>query len=114
MTPSHAIAPSLDDLRRKLVRFMLPEEGHSCTINAEDCTGGIEVLEKVLKKFNKLGSRSDSSDIMDLVEIEDGGLSVDGWGVYIDWGQGDGQGLYNVSNFCGVPTQIIVILQVNL
>jgi hypothetical protein len=68
----------------------------------------------VLKKFNKLGSRSDSSDIMDLVEIEDGGLSVDGWGVYIDWGQGDGQGLYNVSNFCGVPTQIIVILQVNL
>jgi mitogen-activated protein kinase kinase kinase len=54
MTPSHAAAPSLDDLRRKLVRFLLPDEGHSCTINAEDCSGGIEVLEKVLKKFNKL------------------------------------------------------------
>jgi len=94
LTPSHVMAPSLDDLRRKLVKFMLPEEGHSCTINAEDCAGGIEVLEKVLKKFNKLGARGDSSDIMDLVETEDGGLSVDGWGVYLDWGQGDGQGLY--------------------
>lgn len=90
MTPSHAAAPSLDDLRRKLVRFLLPEEGHSCTINAEDCSGGIEVLEKVLKKFNKLGSGD--RDIMDLVEIGNGGLSVDGWGVYLDWGQGDGLG----------------------
>ena len=107
MTPLHAMAPSLDDLRRKLVRFMLPEEGHSCTINAEDCSGGIEVLEKVLRKFNKLGSRSDSSDIMDLVEIEDGGLSVDGWGVYIDWGQGDGQGLCCPSILCGVLTEML-------
>lgn len=93
ITPSHGTAPSLDDLRRKLVRFMLPDEGHSCTINAEDCAGGIEVLEKVLKKFNKLGARSDSSDVMDLVETENGGLSLDGWGVYLDWGQGDGPGL---------------------
>jgi mitogen-activated protein kinase kinase kinase len=94
MASSYNIAPSLDDLRRKLIKFMLPEEGHSCTINAEDCAGGIEVLEKVLKKFNKLPSRGDWSNIMDLVETEDGGLSVDGWGVYIDWGQGEGQGLY--------------------
>lgn len=96
----HAQAPSLDDLKRKLVRFMLPDEGHSCTINAEDCVGGIEVLEKVLKKFGKLGGRGDSQDIMDLVETADGGLSLDGWGVYIDWGQGGGPGkcpfLYHV------------------
>lgn len=89
MTPQHSAAPSLDDLRRKLVKFMLPEEGHSCTINAEDCVGGIQVLEKVLKKFNKLGSRGDSADVMDLVETENGGLSLDGWGVYLDWGQGE-------------------------
>ena len=89
MTPQHSAAPSLDDLRRKLVKFMLPEEGHSCTINAEDCVGGIEVLEKVLKKFNKLGGRGDSPNVMDLVETENGGLSLDGWGVYLDWGQGE-------------------------
>ncbi|KAF7976713.1 hypothetical protein HWV62_5883 [Athelia sp. TMB] len=88
---SHIQAPSLDDLRRKLIKFMLPDEG-TCTINAEDCAGGIEVLEKVLKKFGKLGGRGDSQDIMDLVETADGGLSVDGWGVYIDWGQGGGPG----------------------
>ena len=89
MTPQHSAAPSLDDLRRKLVKFMLPEEGHSCTINAEDCVGGIEVLEKVLKKFNKLGSKGDLANVMDLVETENGGLSLDGWGVYLDWGQGE-------------------------
>lgn len=71
---------------------MLPDEGHSCTINAEDCSGGIEVLEKVLKKFNKLGVRGDATEVMDLVETENGGLSLDGWGVYLDWGQGDGPG----------------------
>ena len=108
LTPSNLTAPSLDDLRRKLVRFMLPDEGHSCTINAEDCAGGIEVLEKVLKKFNKLGSRGDSGDIMDLVETEDGGLSLDGWGVYIDWGQGEGQGLHIVLTSGGVISSTVI------
>ncbi|KAI0322221.1 hypothetical protein OF83DRAFT_905882 [Amylostereum chailletii] len=83
-TPQHSQAPSLVDLRRKLVKFQLADEGHSATINVEDCSGGIEVLEKALKKFNKLGNRSTES--LDASGTEDGGLSVDGWGVYLDWG----------------------------
>ncbi|KDQ60791.1 hypothetical protein JAAARDRAFT_31768 [Jaapia argillacea MUCL 33604] len=88
-TPSHGAQPSLDDLRRRLVKFTLPDEGHSCTINVADCAGGIEVLEKALKKFGKLGSRrSDSESILDNVTTDGGGLSVDGWGVFLDWGLG--------------------------
>lgn len=92
-TPSHSNAPSLDDLRRKLVKFVLPDEGLSFTIDVATCAGGVEVLEKVLKKFGKGGSRSTDADGgMDHVQVDDGGLSVDGWGVYLDIGQEDGPG----------------------
>ncbi|KAJ7774878.1 ste11-like protein [Mycena metata] len=84
-------APSLDDLRRKLVRFLLPEEGLSFTVDIGNCAGGIEVLEKVLKKFGKGSSRSGDGG-PDVRELEEGGLSVDGWGVYLDLGQEDGPG----------------------
>lgn len=92
-TPSHSAAPSLDDLRRKLVKFFLADDGHSVTINVADCAGGYEVLEKVLKKFGKLGGRgSDAESMAGHAGMEDGGLSFDGWGVYLDWGQDDGPG----------------------
>ncbi|KAH9180679.1 Pkinase-domain-containing protein [Lactarius sanguifluus] len=78
--------PSLVDLRRKLVKFMLGDEGHSATINVEDCVGGVEVLEKVLKKFGKLSARNTEAEGPDRVGTSDGGLSVDGWCVYLDWG----------------------------
>ncbi|KAL0946856.1 hypothetical protein HGRIS_013023 [Hohenbuehelia grisea] len=87
-TPLHANTPSLDDLRRKLVKFLLPDEGHSCTIDAATCAGGVELLEKVLKKFGK--TRSPDSDI-EHVQIDGGGLIVDGWGVFFDGPQEDGQ-----------------------
>ncbi|KZT09454.1 Pkinase-domain-containing protein [Laetiporus sulphureus 93-53] len=80
-TPS-SHTPSLDDLKRKLVKFTLPGEGKSVTINVTDCAGGVEVLVRALKKFNKLTSRGDSEGA-ERVETEDGGLSVDGWGVYL-------------------------------
>jgi mitogen-activated protein kinase kinase kinase len=92
-TPSHGPTPSLDDLRRKLVKFQLADEGHSYTINVSDCAGGIEVLEKVLRKFGKTGGRStDTDNAMEHAQTEGGGLSVDGWGVYIDWYQSDEPG----------------------
>ncbi|KAI0035089.1 hypothetical protein K488DRAFT_76864 [Vararia minispora EC-137] len=85
-TPSHTQAPSLVDLRRKLMKFQLADEGHSATINVEDCSGGIEVLERALKKFGKLGNRStESLDTFSRVGTDDGGLSLDGWSVYLDW-----------------------------
>ena len=83
---SSGAPPSLVDLRRKLVKFMLRDEGHSATINVEDCVGGVEVLEKVLKKFGKLSARQTESEGPDRVGTSDGGLSVDGWCVYLDWG----------------------------
>ena len=81
-TPSHN--PSLDDLRRKLIKFTLPDEGKSTTLNVADCNGGVEMLTKALKKFNKLGADSSES-----ISSEDGGLSIDGWGAFLDWGHGD-------------------------
>ncbi|THU80821.1 Pkinase-domain-containing protein [Dendrothele bispora CBS 962.96] len=86
-TPSHSNAPSLDDLRRKLVKFFLPDEGLSFTIDADTCGGGVEIIERVLKKVDKGGSRfTDVDGSMDHVRSEDGGLSVDGWGVYLNEG----------------------------
>ncbi|KAI0079916.1 Pkinase-domain-containing protein [Panus rudis PR-1116 ss-1] len=89
-TPS-AATPSLDDLRRKLIKFTLPVEGKSATLNVADCAGGAEVLEKALKKFGKMSARS-SEDASMNVEIVNGGLSVEGWGAFLDWGQNDGSG----------------------
>ncbi|KZT67747.1 Pkinase-domain-containing protein [Daedalea quercina L-15889] len=80
---SHS-APSLDDLRRRLVKISLPNESKSATINVADCAGGVEVLIKALKKFNKLGSRGESEGGAERVETQDGGLSVEGWGVYLN------------------------------
>lgn len=83
---------SLDDLRRKLVKFVLPDEGLSFTIDVASYTGGVEVLEKVLKKFGKGNSRIDENT--DVSHTEEGGLMVDGWGVYMDMGQDDGPGTF--------------------
>jgi mitogen-activated protein kinase kinase kinase len=66
---------------------MLGDEGHSATINVEDSVGGVEVLEKVLKKFGKLGSKNIELEGADRVGTSDGGLSVDGWSVFLDWGK---------------------------
>ena len=90
-TSPYPNAPSLNDLRWKLVKFNLPEESHSCTINVADCSG-VEVLEKVLKKVGKFGSRTTDADIMEHVSTTEGGLTVDGWGVYLDSSQGDKSG----------------------
>ena len=92
-TPPSGPGPSsLDDLRKRLVKFIVPDEGLSFTIDVASCNGGVEVVEKVLKKV-KNNHRADTSDVS---QTEDGGLSVDGWGVYPDVGQGDGPGWGNI------------------
>ena len=48
-TPAHA--PSLDDIRRKVVKFSMPDEGKSSMIAVADCTRGAEVLERALRKL---------------------------------------------------------------
>ena len=89
-TPSHT-TPSLDDLRRKLIKFSLPDEGKSTTINAIDCAGGPEVLEKALRKFGKLVAKGEDTSMH--VEIQNGGLVVEGWAAFLDWGQEDATGM---------------------
>lgn len=86
-TPSQN--PSLDDLRRKLIKFTLPDEGKATTLNIADCNGAVEILTKALKKFGKLGG-----DGSDLVESDEAGLSVDGWGAYLEWSQSDVSSAY--------------------
>ncbi|KAG0707708.1 Pkinase-domain-containing protein [Suillus ampliporus] len=81
----------LDHLRRKLVKFVVPEEQRSYTVDVADCAGGIEVMEKVLKKADKVGS-SRRNDVMSRVETDDGGLSVDGWSVYLEWDETNDSG----------------------
>ncbi|KAG1756726.1 Pkinase-domain-containing protein [Suillus paluster] len=81
----------LDHLRRKLVKFIVPEEQRSYTVDVADCAGGIEVMEKVLKKADKVGS-SRRNDVTSRVETDDGGLSVDGWSVYLAWDETNDSG----------------------
>jgi mitogen-activated protein kinase kinase kinase len=88
------VPPSLVDLRRKLVKFVLGDEGHSTTINVEDCVGGVEVLDKALKKFGKLGPKNTDLEGLDRAGTNDGGLAVDGWCVFLDRGNEASQGVY--------------------
>jgi mitogen-activated protein kinase kinase kinase len=98
---------SLSDLRRKLVKFILPDEGLSFTIDVATCNGGVEVLERVLKKFDKGSLRSD--DNLDVSQTDDGGLTVDGWGVFMEMDIGSGV------SFCSLSylslSFLLVILQ---
>ncbi|WWC59189.1 uncharacterized protein I303_101738 [Kwoniella dejecticola CBS 10117] len=77
------IAPSLDDLRRQLVKFVNSEDGTMRTVNVMHVTSGVEVLERALKKFGKWGTGTHVST--DTESDEDGErLEVDGWGVYAE------------------------------
>ena len=98
--PSHGQQPSLDDLRRKLVKFILPDEGRSCVVDVADCAGGIEVMEKVLRKFDKVAARrkDDAPNIMNRIETDDGGLSVDGWCAYLESEDQCDNGMYRLSS----------------
>jgi mitogen-activated protein kinase kinase kinase len=86
----HGVTPSLEDLRRKTVKFHLADDGHSRVVNVSDCEGGIEVLERVLKKFGKSSGGVGDGDLGP-GETEDGGLTLDGWGVFLDESYGEGK-----------------------
>jgi mitogen-activated protein kinase kinase kinase len=92
-TPSNG-ARSIDDIRRKTIKFHLPEEGASRTFDLTDYEDGVKVLEKVLRKFGKLSSGTQSDVEADTVESDEihGGLVVDGWGVFLTRGNDDSQG----------------------
>jgi mitogen-activated protein kinase kinase kinase len=74
----------------------MPEEQRSYTVDVANCAGGVEVMEKVLKKADKVGSAR-RNDVMSRVETDDGGLSVDGWSVYLEWDETNDSGLIHFS-----------------
>ncbi|KAF9514518.1 hypothetical protein BS47DRAFT_1343100 [Hydnum rufescens UP504] len=78
-SPSQAAPKSLEELRRLCVKFILADEGHSRVINVGDCQGGVQVIENVLKKMNKIHGGP-----VVATENEDGALIVDGWAVYLE------------------------------
>lgn len=78
---------SLEDLRKQLVKFINSEDGTTRTVNVSSCSSGVEVLERVLKKFGKWNTGAVSTDTE---SDEDGDtLEVDGWGVYADAEDGE-------------------------
>ena len=94
---THNTPYSLSDLRRKLIKFVLPDEGLSFTIDVATCIGGVEVLERILKKFDKGSLRSDGN--LDVSQTEDGGLTVDGWGVFMEMDIGSGTSFLRLVTF---------------
>ncbi|BEJ13857.1 hypothetical protein CspHIS471_0310310 [Cutaneotrichosporon sp. HIS471] len=76
--------PSLEDLRRHVVKFVNSEDGRTTKLDVSTCTSGVEVLERVLKKFGK-GNTGMSSFGADN-DNENDRLEVDGWGVFIQSG----------------------------
>ena len=79
------------------MKFVLPDEGLSFTIDVATCNGGVEVLERVLKKFDKGCLRGDGN--LDVSQTDDGGLTVDGWGVFMEMDIGSGTSFSSLSYF---------------
>lgn len=71
---------SLDAVRRRCVKFILADDGSTRVVDLDKCGDGVEVMEKVLKKFGKAGN---GSVIVGDGEDEDSqgerALVVDGW-----------------------------------
>lgn len=72
---------SLEEIHRQTVRFINAEDGVSKVVDVYKCTSGVEVLEKVLRKFQKwhpgiVANANHSS------EGQRDRLEIDGWAVY--------------------------------
>ncbi|KAG8881098.1 ATP binding [Tulasnella sp. 332] len=80
-------ALTLEDLRRRTIKFNLGEPGMQTklmrTIDISDCESGVQVLQAALRKFGKGGINS-AEDGSDFRELEGGGLVVEGWGAYLE------------------------------
>lgn len=77
--PVQAAPMSLEELKRLCVKFILADDGHSRVVNVGDCEGGVEVIERVLRKMGKV-----QAGPLFASETESGGLLVGGWAMYLD------------------------------
>ncbi|KZV90232.1 Pkinase-domain-containing protein [Exidia glandulosa HHB12029] len=87
-TPLNQSNPGIDELRRKTLKVYLEDGGSNNyrIINVHDCERGIDVLERVLKKFTKY--LDGDQDI-----TTEGGLVLDGYGAFYDDSISDGKPL---------------------
>ncbi|KAF9780478.1 Pkinase-domain-containing protein [Thelephora terrestris] len=105
--------PSTATSDKRLVKFQLPEAGQSVVIDTGDCAGGVEILEKAIKKLKvtqRIPESNSNENMMD-VGTNDGGLSVEGWGVFADWtdtGHGKPLTEAHLLTICHSPTTDLV------
>lgn len=73
---------SLDAVRRRCVKFILADDGSTRVVDLDRCGDGVQVMEKVLKKFGKVGSGGVNVATGDGEDEDSQGeraLVVDGW-----------------------------------
>ncbi|KAH8806763.1 STE/STE11 protein kinase [Flagelloscypha sp. PMI_526] len=111
--PGYSASPSLVDLKRKHVKFIVAPEPYSFTsqtftIDVGNCASGYEVLDKALKKVGR--SRSGDSaqdDFPNATFTEEGGLVIDGWGAYLpdstSEGERDPMSDVEIMSLCAAP-----------
>ncbi|GJJ12118.1 hypothetical protein Clacol_006359 [Clathrus columnatus] len=94
-TPLSRAPMTAEDIRRKCVKFVLAEGGHSRLLNVEDKSRGAEILEFVLRKFGNAGNiifpSNNLSDDLDSIDPNEP-LIVDNWGVFLHDGSPDSPG----------------------
>ena len=73
-----------DELRRKTIKFHLEESGRASVVNILDSDHGVDVLERVLKKFGKAVNSP-----VDPEYTPEGWLVLEGYAVFFDDSLGD-------------------------
>ena len=79
--------PALEELIKQVVKFTNVEDSTTRTVNVQTCNSGVDVLERVLKKFGKWRATNIHTDTE---SDDDGNFEVDGWGVYTEQDDDDG------------------------
>ncbi|KDN49354.1 hypothetical protein RSAG8_02056, partial [Rhizoctonia solani AG-8 WAC10335] len=89
-SPFPAKNQAANDLLRSLIKIHLYDSGqpttavNSSVVNVSSVHSGVEIIERALKKFSKQNPGKNSLDADDdrTGETENGGLIVDGWGLF--------------------------------
>ena len=68
----------------------MPDEGKSSMVPVWDCPNGAAILERALKKLRGLDENAHAPQ----AEIIDGGITIDGWGVFMDYNSDGSQRMF--------------------
>lgn len=93
-SPIQPTPMSLVELKRLCVKFILPDDHQSTVVNVGDCEGGVEVVERVLRKMGKM-----QNGPLFTSETDIGGLIIGGWAVYLETPGRDRMSSISASDF---------------